>query len=199
MFRNPDLASSLKRIAVSGRDGFYEGVTAEAIVAISKELGGTMTMADLSEYQPEWVEPISTDYHGWKVSELPPNGQGIAVLAMLNIMEHFPLAKWGPNSAQSLHTMIEAKKLAYADLLTYVGDPRFSKMPVPEMISKQFAAERAKLIDSDRALCRLFLPTSYPPAKCQGGHHLSFRYRPRRQYGVVHSKHFSRLRIRHGP
>ena len=155
VFRNPDLASSLKRIAVSGRDGFYEGVTAEAIVAISKELGGTMTMADLSEYQPEWVEPISTDYHGWKVSELPPNGQGIAVLAMLNIMERFPLAKWGPNSAQSLHTMIEAKKLAYADLLSYVGDPRFSKMPVPEMISKPLAAERAKLIDSNRALCKV--------------------------------------------
>jgi gamma-glutamyltranspeptidase/glutathione hydrolase len=155
IFRNPDLARTLKRIAVSGRDGFYGGLTAEAIVGISKELGGTMTMADLAEYQPEWVEPISTEYRGWRVSELPPNGQGIAVLAMLNIMEQFPLATWGPNSTQSLHAMIEAKKLAYADLLRYVGDPRFSNIPVSQMISKQLAAERAKLIDADRASCEV--------------------------------------------
>ncbi len=127
-----------------------------------------MTMADLAEYQPEWVEPISTEYHGWKISELPPNGQGIAVLAMLNIMEQFPLAKWGPNSAQSLHTMIEAKKLAYADLLNYVGDPRFSKIPVPGMISKQLAAERAKLIDSDRASCSVVPSNLISTAKMPG-------------------------------
>ena len=199
VFRNPDLASSLKRIAVSGRDGFYEGVTAEAIVAVSKELGGTMTMADLSEYQPEWVEPISTDYHGWKVSELPPNGQGIAVLAMLNIMEHFPL-EWGPNTAQSLHTMIEAKKLAYADLLKYVGDPRFSKMPVPEMISKPLAAERAKLIDSNRASCKVVPSNLISTGKMPGADTIYLSViRPRRQYGVVHSKHLSRLWIRRGP
>ena len=200
VFRNPDLASSLKRIAVSGRDGFYEGVTAEAIVAISKELGGTMTMADLSEYQPEWVEPISTDYHGWKVSELPPNGQGIAVLAMLNIMERFPLAKWGPNSAQSLHTMIEAKKLAYADLLSYVGDPRFSEDACP---GDDFEARsRPSEQSSSTAIepyARLFLQPHIHRQNARGGHHLSFRYRPRRQYGVVHSKHLSRLRIRRGP
>jgi gamma-glutamyltranspeptidase/glutathione hydrolase len=168
IFRNPDLARSLKRIAASGRDGFYKGTTAEAMIAILKELGGTMTMADLAEYQPEWVEPISTDYHGWKVSELPPNGQGIAVLAMLNIMEQFPLAKWGPNSAQSLHTMIEAKKLAYADLLNYVGDPRFSKIPVPEMISKSLAVDRAKVIDSNRASCNVVPSNLITTAKMPG-------------------------------
>jgi gamma-glutamyltranspeptidase / glutathione hydrolase len=168
MFRNPDLARSLKRIAASGRDGFYGGLTAEAIVSISKELGGTMTMADLAEYQPEWVEPISTSYRGWRVSELPPNGQGIAVLAMLNIMEQFPFAKWGPNSAPSLHTMIEAKKLAYADLLRYIGDPRFSKIPIPEMTSKQLAAERAKLIEANRASCKVVPSNLVSTAKMPG-------------------------------
>jgi gamma-glutamyltranspeptidase / glutathione hydrolase len=168
IFRNPDLARTLKRIAVSGRDGFYGGLTAEAIVGVSKELGGTMTMADLAEYQPEWVEPISTEYRGWRVSELPPNGQGIAVLAMLNIMEHFPLAKWGPNSTQSLHTMIEAKKLAYADLLRYVGDPRFSNIPVSQMISKQLAAERAKLIDPNHAACEVVPSNLISTAKMPG-------------------------------
>jgi gamma-glutamyltranspeptidase / glutathione hydrolase len=168
IFRNPDLARTLKRIAVSGRDGFYGGLTAEAIVGVSKELGGTMTMADLAEYQPEWVEPISTEYRGWRVSELPPNGQGIAVLAMLNIMGHFPLAKWGPNSTQSLHTMIEAKKLAYADLLRYVGDPRFSNIPVSQMISKQLAAERAKLIDPNHAACEVVPSNLISTAKMPG-------------------------------
>jgi len=149
VFRNPDLANSLRRIAAKGRDGFYKGPTAEAIVATSKEMGGTMTLEDLADFQPEWVTPISTTYRGWKVYELPPNTQGIAALEMLNIMESFPLGEYGFQSTKSLHTMIEAKKLAYADLLRYVGDPRFSNVPVTQLLDKQLATERASQIKAN--------------------------------------------------
>ncbi len=155
MFRNPDLAGSLRRIAERGRDGFYRGPTADAIVRLSKELGGAMTAEDLEQFEPEWVEPISTTYRGWTVYEMPPNGHGLAVLSMLNIMEQFPLADYGHNSVRALHVMIEAKKLAYADMIRYVGDPRFSKVPVNALISKQLAVERAKLIDPDHARCEV--------------------------------------------
>ncbi len=114
-----------------------------------------MSLSDLSEFEVEWVEPVSTDYRGWTVTELPPNGQGIAALAMLNIMERFPIGEYGTDSAKALHVMIEAKKLAYADLLRYVGDPRFSVVPVKEMISKQLGIDRAKLIDEERASCNV--------------------------------------------
>jgi gamma-glutamyltranspeptidase/glutathione hydrolase len=147
-FRNPDLAASLRRIAEKGRDGYYTGPTAEAIVAISRELGGTFTPEDLAEFQPEWVAPISTTYRGWKVYEIPPNTQGIAALIMLNLMEQFPLGEYGFHSARALHTMIEAKKLAYADMLRYVADTRFSDVPVDAMLNKQHAARRARLISA---------------------------------------------------
>lgn len=152
VFHNPDLSSTLRRIAASGRDAYYKGETAAAIVAIEKEMGGTMTLEDLADFKPEWVTPLSTTYRGWKVYELPPNGQGIAALMMLNLMEQFPLAEDGFHSARVLHVMIEAKKLAYADMLRYVGDPRYSAIPIKQMLDKQHAAERAKLI-SDHARC----------------------------------------------
>src|SRR5579864_8324877 len=101
------------------------------------------------------MDPVSSTYHGWKIFELPPKGHGIAVLEMLSIMQRFPLRDWGHNSTRSLHVMIEAKKLAYADMLKYAGDPRFSKMPVPRMISKSLGEERAKLIAADRAACNV--------------------------------------------
>jgi gamma-glutamyltranspeptidase/glutathione hydrolase len=153
VFKNPDLAGSFKLIAQHGRAGFYEGKTAEAILRVSREKGGTMTAADLKDYQPEWVEPISTTYRGWTVSELPPNTQGIAALMMLNLMESFPMSEYGFHSTRSMHTMIEAKKLAYADMLRYVADPKFSKAPVPAMLSKDHAKERARLIDPAKASC----------------------------------------------
>jgi gamma-glutamyltranspeptidase/glutathione hydrolase len=153
VFRNPDLAGSLRLIAEHGRDGYYKGHTADAIVAISREFGGVMTAEDLADFQPEWVTPISTTYRGWKVYEIPPNTQGIAALMMLNLMEQFPLGEYGFHSTRSLHVMIEAKKLAYADMLRYVGDPRFSQIPVEQMLDKQHAAERAKLI-GERANCK---------------------------------------------
>ncbi|HWC15900.1 MAG TPA: gamma-glutamyltransferase, partial [Terriglobales bacterium] len=117
--------------------------------------GGVHTIEDFRDFQPEWVEPVSTTYRGWTVYELPPNGQGIAALSMLNIMEHFPMAQYGHNSVDALHVMIEAKKLAYADMYKYVGDPRFTPMPVQELISKDLADKRAKLIDLSKAQCQV--------------------------------------------
>lgn len=159
VFRNPDLAHSLELVASGGRDAFYKGEIAKRIVTSSTRLGGTMTLADLAAYSSEWVEPISTTYHGWTVYEIPPNGQGIAALEMLNMMENFPLAKFGHNSANALQVMIEAKKLAYADLLRYIADPRFARVPVAGLLSKQYAAQRAKSIDMEKANCNV------PPGK----------------------------------
>jgi gamma-glutamyltranspeptidase / glutathione hydrolase len=153
VFRNSDLAHSLELIAGGGRDAYYKGEIAKSIVAYSTKLGGTMTPGDFADYSSEWVEPISTTYHGWTVYELPPNGQGIAALEMLNMMERFPLAKFGQNSPDALHVMIEAKKLAYADLLRYVADPKFAKIPVAGMLSKDYAAQRAEQIDMAKANC----------------------------------------------
>ncbi len=155
VFQNKDLAKTLKLIAEHGRDGFYKGSTAKALLEFSKEQGGTMVQEDLDLFQPEWVEPISTTYRGWTVYELPPNGQGIAALSMLNIMEKFPLAEYGQDSTRARHGMIEAKKLAYADLTKYVGDPRFAAQPVKELLSKDLAATRAKTIDPDHAHCQV--------------------------------------------
>ncbi|WP_373065159.1 gamma-glutamyltransferase family protein, partial [Gemmatimonas sp.] len=153
MFRNPELAWSYRQIAVGGAAAFYKGPVAAKLLASSKSHGGTMTAADLAEFDSEWVAPISTTYRGWTVYELPPNGQGIAALEMLNIMETFPLATMGQNSVPALHHMIEAKKLAYADMQQYDGDPRFVKIPVSALRSKAFAAERAKLVNASKASC----------------------------------------------
>jgi gamma-glutamyltranspeptidase / glutathione hydrolase len=153
VFRDGDLAGSLRSIAAQGANAFYRGVIAEKMVAFLKEQGSFLDAEDFAQYQPEWVEPLSTTYRGWKVYELPPNGQGIAALLMLNIMEKFPLGQYGSNSAEALHVMIEAKKLAYADLQRYIGDPRFAGIPVSELLSKDLASERARLIENDRASC----------------------------------------------
>jgi gamma-glutamyltranspeptidase/glutathione hydrolase len=153
IFRNRDLAGSLRLIAAHGRDGFYKGPTAQALIREGKEDGVEWTAADLADFHPEWVEPVSTTYRGWTVTELPPNGQGIAALSMLNMMERFPLAEYGHNSTQALHVMIEAKKLAYSDLLRYVGDPHYTNVPVARLLSKDTAAARASLINPKRATC----------------------------------------------
>jgi gamma-glutamyltranspeptidase/glutathione hydrolase len=155
VFRNPDLAASLRQIAAGGRDAFYKGEIARDIVALSQREGGAMAASDLAEYSSEWVEPISTTYRGWTVYEMPPSGQGIAALEMLNFMEQFSLAQFGHNSADALHVTIEAKKLAYADMLRYVGDPKFSKVPVGGMLSKEYAKGRARLIDMAKANCNV--------------------------------------------
>jgi len=153
IFHNPDLAKTLRLIANSGADAYYKGEIAQAILSTSKALRGTLSAADLADFKPEWVEPISTTYRDWTVYELPPNGQGMAALEMLNIMETVPASPDGPLSVAELHKKIEAMKLAYADLERYDADPRFAKVPVKGLLSKEYAKERAKLIDPDRANC----------------------------------------------
>ena len=152
---NPALARWLRVIAKDGARGFYEGPIAAAILESSRAHGGTMGADDLREFAPEWVTPISVQYRGWDVFELPPNTQGIAALMMLRIMEQFPLAEYGFHTARALHVMIEAKKLAYADMLRYVGDQRFGTTPVPEMLSAGYARSRAQLIRDDEAASRV--------------------------------------------
>ncbi len=154
-FKNPALAHSLREVAEHGRDAYYNGPMTEIMVKFLQAQGGTHTLEDFKDFQPEWVEPVSTTYRGWTVYELPPNGQGIAALSMLNIMEQFPMGQYGHNSADALQVMIEAKKLAYADMHQYVGDPRFTPIPVKEMISKDLAIQRAKLIQMDKAACQV--------------------------------------------
>jgi gamma-glutamyltranspeptidase / glutathione hydrolase len=155
IFRNPDLAESLQEIAAHGRNAFYKGAIAAKILDAEKRHNGTMTAQDLADYSAEWAEPISTTYRDWTVYEMPPNGQGIAALEMLNIMSTFPLGDkdWGFGSAKALHAMIEAKKLAYMDLQKYIGDPRHQKLPVTTLLSKEWAEQRAKSIDPDHANC----------------------------------------------
>jgi gamma-glutamyltranspeptidase/glutathione hydrolase len=153
VFRNPQMAAAYKMIATEGESAFYRGAIAKAILRTSDRLGGKMNLADLSEFEAEWVEPISADYHGWKVWELPPNGQGIAALQMLNMMSLFPFGTWQPRGIEELHTQIEAQKLAYQDLHRYIADPRFAKAPVDAMLSMDYARERARLIDPAKARC----------------------------------------------
>lgn len=162
MFSNPALAKALRLIAEDGPDAFYRGEIAKAILKTSKELGGTMQEDDLAKFSPEWVEPISIDYRGWRIYELPPNGQGMAALEMLNIMATSQPSKDGPSSTTELHKKIEAMKLAYADLYRYDGDPRFAKVPVTGLLSPEYAKERAALIDPRKANCT---PVSGKPAK----------------------------------
>jgi len=153
VFRNPEYARALELIAAKGEDAFYRGPIAKAIVETMDRQGGVMSLSDLSTYHAEWVNPISTTYRGWKVYELPPNGQGMAALEMLNIMEKYPLPEWGFFNVDALHVKMEAQKLAYADLRRYLGDPRFVKVPVQGIISKAYAAKRAATIDMNHAHC----------------------------------------------
>ena len=162
IFRNPDLAKALQLIADNGASAFYRGEIAKAILNTSIELGGTMAADDLAEFSPEWVEPISTTYRDWTIYELPPNGQGMAALEMLNIMETTPASPDGPLSVSELHKKIEAMKLAYADLYRYNADPRFAKVPVKGLLSKEYAKQRAQLIDSGKANCQV--AAGEPPA-----------------------------------
>lgn len=151
IFRNPDLAASLRLIAKEGASAFYDGPIGRAIVELTDERGGTMTASDLRTFEPEWVDPVSASYRGWTIHELPPNTQGVAALLMLGLMEQFPLREYGFQTARSLHVMIEAKKLAYADMLEYVGDPRFATTPVGALLEPARIRERARLIDPAKA------------------------------------------------
>jgi gamma-glutamyltranspeptidase / glutathione hydrolase len=152
VFKNPDMGRALRILSEKGRDAFYKGEIADAILKTSRSLGGTMTAEDLSAFSSEWVEPISSEYRGWRVYELPPNSQGIAALEMLNIMETIPAGKGGPYTADELHRRIEAMKLAYSDL-RFNGDPKFADIPVRGLLAKDYARKRAAAIDTMKANC----------------------------------------------
>jgi gamma-glutamyltranspeptidase/glutathione hydrolase len=157
VFRNPDLAHAFRVLQSQGRDAFYQGEIASAILEKSRALGGTLTAADLSGTRADWVSPISTNYHGFDVFEFPPNTQGFAALEMLNILEAcaprlgVDLKSLGPKSALYWHLLIEAKKLAYADLYAYNADPQFAQIPVAKLISKEYAAQQCRRIDLHKA------------------------------------------------
>lgn len=151
IFRNPGLANTLEKIASGGKNEFYRGSIAKAIAAFMKSQGGFLTYDDLARHNSEWVEPVSTSYRGYDIWELPPNGQGIAALQILNILEGFDIASMGFGSAEYIHLFTEAKKLAFEDRARYYADPRFSNVPVNQLISKKYAAERRKLIQPDIA------------------------------------------------
>lgn len=151
IFRNPRLAGTLEKIAKGGRDEFYRGSIAKDIAAFMKQQGGFLTYDDLARHHSEWVEPVSTTYRGYEIWELPPNGQGIAALQILNILEGFNIANMGFGSAQYIHHFTEAKKLAFEDRAKYYTDPLFASVPVEKLVSKKYAAERRKLINPERS------------------------------------------------
>ena len=155
MFRNPGLATTLEQIASGGRDAFYRGELADAMDAFCQRVGCFLRKRDFAEHRSTWVEPVSTNYRGYDVWELPPNGQGIAVLQMLNILEAYDLRSMGHNSAEYLHHLIEAKKIAYEDRARYYADPDFVKIPVERLISKDYARKRSKLLNPQKALRNL--------------------------------------------
>ena len=151
IFRNPNLARTFELVARGGPSAFYQGEIAEAIVGVIKEAGGCMSAEDLASHTSTWEEPISVNYRGYHVHECPPNGQGITALIALNILEGFDLSALASLSTERLHLVIEALRLAFADARWYVADPKFSKIPMEELLSKAYADERRKLIDMKRA------------------------------------------------
>lgn len=152
MWKNPHLANTLQQIADGGRDAFYKGEIARTIDTYFKANDGFLGYDDLASHQGEWVEPVSTHYRGVDVWELPPNGQGIAALQILNLLEAYDLKRYGFGSVEHVHLFAEAKKLAFADRARWYADPAFAKSPVAKLISKQYAAQRRKLISMDKAL-----------------------------------------------
>ena len=151
IFKNPYLANTLEKIVKGGRNEFYRGSIAKEIAAFMKKQGGFLTYDDLSRHHSEWVEPVKTTYRGYEVWELPPNGQGIAALQILNILEGYDISSMGFGSAEYVHLFTEAKKIAFEDRAKYYTDPLFTKVPVDQLISKKYAAERRKLINPERA------------------------------------------------
>ncbi len=163
IFKNPYLANTFKILAQEGRDAFYKGEIAEKIVSYVREQGGFLSMKDFEGHTSEWVEPISTNYRGYDVWELPPNGQGTAVLQMLNILENYNISEMGFGSPEYMHLFIEAKKLAYEDRAKYYSDMDFNKLPIDGLISKEYGKKRAKLIDEQKAAM------SYPAGELEQG------------------------------
>lgn len=151
IFRNPDLANTLSILSKQGRDAYYKGEIAAKIEAYMKKHGGFLRASDLAKHQSEWVDPISVNYRGYDVWELPPNGQGMGALQMLAILENFDIAGMGYGSAEHLHHFLEAKKLAYEDMAAYYGDPDSGEVPIERLLLETYARERSNLIDPDKA------------------------------------------------
>ncbi|MCP5047113.1 MAG: gamma-glutamyltransferase [bacterium] len=151
IFKNPQLARTLQTLADKGRDAFYKGDIAKTIVKYSKRVGGFFQLSDFADYHAQWVEPLSAEYKGYKLWELPPNGQGIAALQMLNMLKHFDLKPMGHNTAEYLHTLLEVKKLAFEDRARFYADPKFSKLPLKTLLSDEYAKRRLKLFNPKRA------------------------------------------------
>ena len=165
IFKNPALAKTLRVIGEKGRDAFYKGEIADKIDNFMQENGGFLRKADFEQHTSTWIDPVSTNYRGYDVFELPPNGQGIATLQILNILEGFDLRSMGRNSAETLHVMIEAKKIAWADRAKFYADSEFAKIPLAGLLSKDYATERRKLIDPNRAAKAV--EAGAPPANAQ--------------------------------
>ena len=163
VFKNPNLGNTYEKIANGGRDAFYKGDIAKTIDQYMKKHGGMLRYEDMASHTSNWVEPISTNYRGYDVWELPPNGQGTAALQMLNILEPYDIRSMGFGSAEYLHVLTEAKKLAYEDRAKFYADPEFNQLPTEELISKEYAAERRKLISMDEAA------DSYPAGEIEAG------------------------------
>jgi gamma-glutamyltranspeptidase/glutathione hydrolase len=155
VFKNPYLAKTYRTLAEDGRDAFYKGRIAKEIVAFSEKNGGLFALKDFEDHTSTWVDPVSTTYRGYEVWEIPPPGQGIAALQMLNVLEPHDLKKMGPESPDWWHLFVEAKKLAYADRARHYADPDFVKVPTAELISKKYADERRKLISPDKAMTKV--------------------------------------------
>ncbi|HSA04705.1 MAG TPA: gamma-glutamyltransferase [Tenuifilaceae bacterium] len=151
IFKNPYLANTLELIAKNGRDEFYKGSIAKTIDAYMKRNGGFLSYDDLAAHKSEWIEPVSSSYRGYEIWELPPNGQGIATLQILNILEQYDIKSMGFGSAEYMHLFIEAKKLAFEDRARYYADPDFVKIPYKQLISKEYAKERAKLVNLNKS------------------------------------------------
>jgi gamma-glutamyltranspeptidase/glutathione hydrolase len=151
IFKNPELAKTLEEISKTKRESFYEGQLATTMANFIQEQGGFLSFEDLKNYQAEWVEPVSSNYRGYDVWELPPNGQGIAALQILNLLEHFDISAMGLFSAEYIHHFVEAKKLAFADRAKYYADPAFNNIDIQTLISKEYAKERLPLINSNKA------------------------------------------------
>jgi len=150
IFKNPQLAKTLEIISNKGRAGFYEGAVAKTISDFIQTQGGFLSYQDLAEFHSEWVEPVTTNYRGYDIWELPPNGQGVAALQILNILENFDVKKMGLFSSEYIHLFVEAKKLAFADRAKHYADPNFAKIPIKQLISKSYAKGRAALIDPEK-------------------------------------------------
>ena len=195
IFRNPEMAAAYRLLAAEGPSAFYKGAIANAILKTSERLGGKLAAADLAEFEPEWVQPLSTEYRGWKVYELPPNGQGIAALEMLNMLSLYPLSDYESRGVDELHTQIEAQKLAYADLHRYVADPRFSKIPVE---GTALDGLRARASEVNRPTQGKLQRGAGQPVCHTRRHYLSGGDRSRRKHRLVDPERLPAFRVRRG-